>query len=308
MTEPYATGPPGATAPSGWRTRLRWLILVSGMIGLAVVTRQALTADESAVPSSAAAVVACVLHALSGMAAARAWAVLLGPDVDQTQVRGAMYESQLSKYVPAGGLLQAAGQVALSTSTSVTMRRSAFAWVTSIIVTVVAGCLLLSAFALAGGFTGWGRAAAALAAVSIVALDRRVLSWVLVQARRVSARVPRPDSLPAPAVLRSALLWATAGFLLVATSFTTILLDLDGSLRAVDVLPAFVAGWLVGFLLVPLPAGLGAREAVLVALIPGSTTGLILAASLGQRVVAFAAELAVVVGHRAAKRRSTSRR
>lgn len=290
-----------------WRARLRWLILVSGLLGLIVITRQALSADESPFPQPAVAVAALALQAGAGVAAARAWSVLLGPTVDPGPVRGAMYESQLSKYVPGGGVIQAAGQVALSTSDTLTMRRSAVAWVTSVVLTVVAGMTLLSGFALIGGFTGWARGAAAAGAVSLLAVDRRGMAWVLTQARRVTARVPEPSLLPDQRSLNLALLWTMAGFLLIAASFTAILVDLDSDVRPVEIVPAFVAGWLVGFLLVPLPAGLGAREAVLVALIPGSTTGLLLGASLCQRIITFVAELGLVGGHRLADRRRRSR-
>ena len=302
MTLPDSAAPTGPGPRASWQARIRWLILVSGLLGLVVVARQALTADESPFPRPLVSAGALVLQAGAGIAAARAWSVLLGPSVDGAQVRGAMYASQLSKYVPGGGVLQAAGQVTLSTSDALTMRRSAVTWASSVVLTVVAGLTLLSGLALVGGFTGWTRIAALAGCLSLIAVDRRGLAWCLTQARRLTSRVPEPSLLPDQPSLRVALAWTLTGFLLVAASFTVILVDLDPHVRPVEVLPAFVAAWLVGFLLVPLPAGLGAREAVLVALIPGSTTGLLLSASLCQRILTFGAELALVAGHRLAVR------
>jgi uncharacterized membrane protein YbhN (UPF0104 family) len=291
--------------PSGsvWRARIRWLVLVSGLIGLAIITRQALSEGESPVPSPAASAAALVLYGGAGIAAARAWSVLLGPAVDPIEVRGAMYASQLSKYVPGGGVLQAAGQVVLSTSDRLTVRRSALSWAASMVLTVVAGVVLLSGLAVLGAFEGGPRAIAVLGFAALLAVDRRRLAWVLTKARRLTSRIPEPDLLPDQRALYVALVWTAGSLLLSAASYATILADLDSGVSAVDVLPAFVAGWLAGFLLVPLPAGLGAREAVLVALIPGSTTGLVLGASLSQRAIAFVAELALFAGNRFTQRR-----
>jgi hypothetical protein len=302
MTEavPHEPAEPSASV---WRARLRWLILVSGLTGLAIITRQALGEGESPIPGPAATAAALVLYGGAGVSAARAWSVLLGSTVDPIEVRGAMYASQLSKYVPGGGVLQAAGQVVLSTSDRLTVRRSALAWATSMVLTVVAGVVLLSGLALVGGLPGGPRAIALLGFLALLAVDRRRLAWVLNQARRLTARIPEPDLLPEQRALHVALGWTAASLLLSAASYTTILVDLDGAVRPVEVLPAFVAGWLAGFLLVPLPAGLGAREAILVALIPGSTTGLVLGASLSQRVIAFVAELALLAGNRFTQRR-----
>ena len=116
MTDAVPHEPTEPASGSVWRARLRWLILVSGLAGLAIITRQALADDESAIPGPVASAAALVLYGGAGVSAARAWSVLLGPTVDPLEVRGAMYESQLSKYVPGGGVLQAAGQVVLSTS------------------------------------------------------------------------------------------------------------------------------------------------------------------------------------------------
>jgi len=303
MTEAVPHEPLEPASGSVWRARLRWLILVSGLAGLAIITRQALSDDETAIPGAAASAAALVLYGGAGVSAARAWSVLLGPTVDPLEVRGAMYASQLSKYVPGGGVLQAAGQVVLSTSDRLTVRRSALAWATSMVLTVVAGVLLLSGLALLGGFGDDARMVAVLGFASLLLVNRGRLGWALTQLRRLTARIPEPDLLPEQRALHIALGWTISSLLLSAASYTTILVDLDSAVRPVEVLPAFVAGWLAGFLLVPLPAGLGAREAILVALIPGSTTGLVLAASLSQRLIAFVAELLLLAGNRLTRRR-----
>jgi hypothetical protein len=294
---------PDSTRAPRWRRWLRGTILLSGLLGLAIVTRQVLTTDEDAIPSPWVAVTALVLQGLAGISATQAWITVLGPDVDPARARAAMFESQLSKYVPGGGVVQALGQVALTTSDAVTMRRSAVAWFSSVILTVIAGMTLLGGLAAVGALDGWVRVIALLGPLTLLLLDRRCLRLVLSLGRRFTSRVPDPASVPASRILVQALAWAMGGFILLAVSFTLILGDLDGGIDRLQVVAAFVAAWLVGFLLVPLPAGLGAREAVLLALIPGSTTGQLLAASLAQRLLAFGAEVLLVLGHRALVRR-----
>ena len=93
MTEAVPHEPLEPASGSVWRARLRWLILVSGLAGLAIITRQALADDETAIPGPAASAAALVLYGGAGVSAARAWSVLLGPTVDPLEVRGAMYAS-----------------------------------------------------------------------------------------------------------------------------------------------------------------------------------------------------------------------
>jgi uncharacterized membrane protein YbhN (UPF0104 family) len=60
------------------------------------------------------------------------------------------------------------------------------------------------------------------------------------------------------------------------------------------IVPAFAASWAAGFALVPIPAGLGVREAVLVALLPSYGAAAIVAASLLHRLATLTAELVLM--------------
>jgi uncharacterized membrane protein YbhN (UPF0104 family) len=55
---------------------------------------------------------------------------------------------------------------------------------------------------------------------------------------------------------------------------------------------AFTAGWTIGYVLVPIPSGLGVREAVLIGLLP-IPTSLLLTAAIAHRVALMVAELLV---------------
>jgi uncharacterized membrane protein YbhN (UPF0104 family) len=52
---------------------------------------------------------------------------------------------------------------------------------------------------------------------------------------------------------------------------------------------ALCAAWVAGYLVVPLPSGLGVREAVLVAALPGAAASLV-AASVAHRLLGIGAE------------------
>lgn len=290
-----------------WLPLVRWLVLVVGFVGLVLVTREAMGGDRAR-PSVAAGAGSLVLYAGAGVAAARGWSDLLIDFAEPRDARGAMYASQLTKYVPGGGVVQAAGQVTLSTTTRLPVSVAGLAWAVSIVLTVGGGAALLSTLALSAQLPIWARVVAPIGLLGLMAGDRDRLAGLLRFLRRWVTRIPPPDSLPSHRALRRAFAWTTAGIALNAASFSVLILDLGAEVSVLDVAPAFVAGWLAGFLLVPLPAGLGAREAVVVALVPGVGTGLLLAASVAQRIIAAAAEVSLLIGHRLSRRWDRSHR
>ena len=73
--------------------------------------------------------------------------------------------------------------------------------------------------------------------------------------------------------------------------------------QPVTVVSAFALSWVVGFLVFPLPSGIGVREAVLLALVPGASSAAILGASLAQRFLVLASEVAATVGNQVLARR-----
>lgn len=313
MTHPLThpdEGPPelddatAAPAPDRWQARVRWAILVAGVVGLALVARDTVRRDGvDALPSPAAVAAAVLLFGGSAAAAGRAWVALLGPAARPAEARGALYLSQLGKYVPGGGLVQAAGQVTLSATADVPLRRVAVAWASSIVLAVVAGAVLSVGLVAVGDLAGPVRGAAVAGLLPLLALDRRCLAATLRVGRRLVRRVPDPALLPPQRALTVAAGWTLLNVAANAASFTVLLVELDGSRSPAAVLPAFAAAWVIGFVAAPLPAGLGVREAALVALLPGAGTGVVVAASLAQRACAVAAEVALAIGNALARRR-----
>jgi len=239
------------------------------------------------------------LWVIGVLSAAFAWATLLGGD-HRLEHGAASIVSQIAKYIP-GGVWQASGQLGLARSVGVQLQRSAVAFTVQMLMQAVAACTfgVVVAITWSDG-AGWLRVVLALGAVmSLVLVDRRWMVWILHKIPRT--RDASSDLVPPQ---RTILTTFAAALVTIATLGIGYLIVL-GSFGSVDdpwlVVGAFAIAWLVGFLLVPLPSGLGAREAVLVALLHGMfPSSVLVAASVYQRVALIATEglLALIASHR----------
>jgi uncharacterized membrane protein YbhN (UPF0104 family) len=161
------------------------------------------------------------------------------------------------------------------------------------------GALLL----LAPGAPTLVRFGAASLLLLLAVLRRRWLATVL---DRVGGWVGRPsisEHVPAqPAILRS-FAWTVGTFGLSAGAFAILLRGLGADVTPVHAIAAFCFAWTVGFLAVPFPAGIGIREAALVAALQGDVSaGLVIAASLCHRLVNMVVEVLLILGSRVAAR------
>lgn len=276
-----------------WR---RWqpLIGLVGLAGLAVAAASSIDdVREQELPGVPALVVALVLHMVALSFAGRAWVALFPPAADRRQLTSGLYTSQLTKYLPAGGILQAASQVAMSGQDGkfggAALRLPVFS-----LCLVAAGATLGSGLVFATDLPGWARALAALGLLAPIVLDRRILAAVLRLLRRRVPRLPEPNSLPPQRSIVHAYLYGLGNLSAYGAAFAVLLVNVT------DVNPfvtaaALCAAWVVGYLVVPLPSGLGVREAVLIAALPSLTTAALLAASVAHRVLGIVAE-AVMAG------------
>ena len=286
------------------RRRVRALGFVAGLIGLGVaVATTARDVDGTVLPGRMAFGVALVAATVSLLAAGRSWVALLDAGDDRREVLGALYLSQLSKYLPAGGLIQAAGQVAMSANARIPVGRTAVAYPVAMLEVVVAGALLGAGLAFSDTVPIWGRVLAGAAPLALGALHPAVLRCLLRAAGRLSSRVPAPDLLPAPSTIVRSTAWAVLNMLATTVAFVAILHSINGDLDVAVAFSAFAAAWVVGFLVVPVPSGLGVREAILVVAVPGLRPGEILAASLAHRIATVVAEVVVTSGNAVDRRR-----
>jgi uncharacterized membrane protein YbhN (UPF0104 family) len=89
----------------------------------------------------------------------------------------------------------------------------------------------------------------------------------------------------------------------LCAAYATMLQSLSTEQNFLVVFSAFAVSWIVGFLAVPVPAGVGVREVVLLALLPGLEAGPVFAVSLVLRLMVIAAELLSLLGNKLVQRR-----
>lgn len=246
---------------------------------------------------------------LSLHAGLHAWASLVGAPA--RSLGAGFFTSQLGKYVP-GGVWQAVGQVGYATSETVSVERATVAFATFAVTQAVSGTVVASAIVLApGDIPGWIRALAALGPLATLVLRRRwLVRPVGLVARLRGTSTIAEDVVPPQAAIYRSTLWGAGSLVAVGTAFALVL---PVSLSAGDwltVCVAFVAAWTVGFLAIPVPAGVGVREGVLLLTLGHvADTSVLVAASVVLRLLAMTTELVAIAASRvSARRRSRPRR
>lgn len=296
MEQPSATD---AEAKARRRRQLQAVVLLIGLVGLGLAVRA--TVDEAhgvELPGPVELGTALTLTWCGLGCAAQAWVALIGPPADRRLVAAALYQSQLVKYLPAGGVAQAAGQVTMTAMHDVPVRRVTLAYVLLGVATTAAGLAIGAGLVAVDELPAWCRALALLGLLAPLLLHRPLLARLLEMARRRVHRLPETSELPDQRTLWRVFGWCVANQLLYAAGFVVLLRATAEGVELGPALVGYVVAWVAGFLVLPLPSGLGVREAVLLAVVPGVTTGPLLAASLAQRLVAITAEVASVVGNK----------
>ncbi len=284
---------------------LQSVLLLVGLAGIALAVAKTVDdAEEQVLPSAAALAAGAVLALVAIVSSARAWQALFSDLLDahsnRLVLRGTFYLAQLTKYLPVGGVVQAASQLGLAPSAGVPLKRAAVAYPVSALCAVVGGATLGSGLAFDASLPGWVRVLALCGLATPLLLHRGLMARVLDLARRAIHRIPEADQLPTQRdiIVFYGLALVTIGSLCAA--YTVLLGSLHTGANPGTVFCAFAVSWVIGFLAVPIPAGVGVREAVLVGLLPGVGTAPLLAASLALRLLTIGTELLAVLGNRLA--------
>ena len=294
------------------RRLIQTAVLIVGLVGIAVAFAR--TVDDArgqVLPSAGALVAAGGLALIAILASGRSW-VTLFHDVLETRSQRRRFEanyylSQLTKHLPAGGVVQAASQVSLAATTGVSRSRVALAFPVSIIGTAAAGATLSAGAALAPELPSWARVLSLVGLAAPALLHRGLMRSVLELVRRYVRRVPAPDHLPSQRNILVYYGWALVSIAATASAFTVLLRSLTTDVNPAIVFCAFALSWTLGFLVLPLPAGIGVREAVLIAALPVGA-GPLLAASLAQRLLAMGADVTAAFGSKIVARRALQAR
>ncbi len=267
---------------------------------VAVVTIERPSADD--IPSLPALALACAFTTTSLAAAGFQWATLL--DAHGTQRRTAfrgVFVSQLSKYLPAGGVFQVAGQLSLSDSGTPASRFQLYVYG---MVQLCAACPLVGLLLVGPSSAAVPKTIAILATPLVLLAHPRVMSWGLdFLSRFIRSVVNVVGPIPPGRLARSQLM-ALANIALLSLGFATLSLSVDQSASFLVATGAFALAWLAGFVVVPLPAGLGVREAALVALLPDLSAGNVVLAGVLLRLVGLVSEVGLAGASLAIKARS----
>jgi hypothetical protein len=220
--------------------------------------------------------------------------------------------SQIGKYVP-GGVWNVVAAAELGADHKIPRRRSVAAMGVAVLVSlvsgVVVGCLGL-ALSPGDARDRWGWIVW-LAPVLLVLLVPAVLNRIVAGVLRLARREPLTEPLTTRG-LGASVLWSLAAWLVAGLQVWTLAtaLGMDATPRTFALaLGGYALAWVVGFLVVFVPAGAGAREAVLVAVLSGSLTqGAVLVVVLVSRVLLTVIDLAaagfgLIVARREARER-----
>jgi len=218
----------------------------------------------------------------------------------------AFYLSQLGKYIP-GGIWQPLGQIEMTRRMGIPLAAVTASFAVFAAIEVAAGGVVGAVATLVPDARAAVRWGAALGLAPLALLYRPVLTrllalWPRWSIERVNEVVPG-----AKPIVRSFLL-GCANMIATSLAFAAILSQISPRGHSVVLAAAcFSLAWTAGFVALPVPSGIGVREAVLLALLSGPAgAGSVIAASIVHRLMTLIAE-GIVLAWSAYPVRSTTR-
>ncbi len=238
---------------------------------------------------------ATVLMIIFGwIAAARSWAELNPVAMRRRSMIGFL-ASQPAKYLPVGGAVLAVSQVRLSSYQTSSRRDVGWSFVVHSGTQVTAATLVALLMVPADEILVWVRVVVVMVAmVTILCTRNSFVAWLIRQLSRIVPRFRHLGSVPDTPTLWRSVGWSLIPFVLTGLAFSLLLTGWSEPFTVLVTAGVFSAAWVIGFLAVPLPAGLGLREAVLIALLPGFAPVHVLGVSLIHRFAILGAELVLL--------------
>lgn len=284
-----------------------WPILRAafGLVGVTflalVLVRTVRRLGVDTVPSWPSFVAAGVLSAGSIMIGARGWASLF--DEGSSDLRRGFYASQLGKYIP-GGIWQSVALVGSASRSGASLRHSTVRLPVYMVTTIVAGATVGAALSIVGtsvpSAARWG-SLAGLATLPL--LTRRWMMTTVRLFRRISKQpTSEEDLIPPRGAIQRSYLFNLGSVLAGSMAFAVLLGSLHTRVSSIEAVTGFCLAWIAGFVAVPVPSGIGVREAILIGLFESGIEGPVVAAAVAQRIVAIVAELIVVLAASGARR------
>lgn len=274
---------------------LRFVLTIAALAAIGLALANAIEdAGGVALPGPGRLATSGLLLALGMMAAGAAWALLL-PALPFRQVLPGFALAQLAKYVP-GSIWQGVGQVADAHRLGVPVSAGTLAYLLQVLLQLLVAAAASAVAIVAPDLPTWLAVPAVIGPVGLVLLRRTWLDAVLQRLARLTPRVdPTHVRLPSQMTIVLTAGCAAVTILTIGASFAVLLPSADGARGFVATAGIFMLAWVIGFVVLPLPSGLGVREAVLVAgLASVHPVADVLAAAIVARLVLVVVELAFV--------------
>jgi uncharacterized membrane protein YbhN (UPF0104 family) len=312
------TAPPDTTARAGRRTKVASTaagvviaLAAAVFVGRALVRDREEIGDALSGASPGWLVLAVVLAAVGMTAIAVPWRraiQLLGDDLPMGQVIRRYYVGEIGKYVP-GGVWPILGRGELAARWGI-RRTSAYGSVLlSLLALYLAAMFVVVAGlpTLLGGSDGTGPIAVLLLLpVGLVALHPGVLRWCLDVVERLTHRQVALE-LPSWRASVALVVRYVPAWLAIGGATWAVARSLDPSAGLLEVGTAATLSWLIGFVLVPVPGGVGVREAAFVAAAGSLDPGIAAAVAVGARLIFVAVDAAgALIGSTTLRARSST--
>lgn len=277
---------------SPW-TRWVFVLVAVGAAALAVQREwDDIVAALSDMPPGlvAAAFLAGLVYLPVTMLSWRAVLTDLGSTLPLRQALGVFFVSQLGKYVP-GGVWNAVAASELGADQRIPRRRSLSAMLVTVFVSLVTGLVVgVPGLALtSGGLSASYRWLWLVLPIALALLVPAVMNRLLAVGMRLIRREPLEHPLTTRGTI-AASAWSILGWLVAGVQvwFIAVAAGAETGAEAwLRVTGAYAIAWVIGFLIIVVPAGLGAREVVLATLLGGVVpdTAAVLVIVLVSRIV-----------------------
>lgn len=212
-----------------------------------------------------------VVAAAAMVAAALPWRRalrLVGIDARMGHTVVWYFVGEIGKYIP-GGFWPVVGRGELARRGGLA-RAPAYASVALSLGALYLAAMLVTAVLVPLRFLGEGDRSALwvliLLPIGVAALHHRFLGWLIKHGERIMRRELSVQIPPWSSSMRLVVAYVPA-WLLIGTATWCIARALDPSADWMTIAPAAILSWIVGFVIVPVPGGVGVREAAFVALI-----------------------------------------
>jgi uncharacterized membrane protein YbhN (UPF0104 family) len=265
-------------------TVLRAAFGVAGVVFLVVAFLRTL-GDVRLLPVWPKLLLAAVVVCAGAVAACAAWLALVGDKAPRMALVRAFFIAQLAKYIP-GLIWLPLGQVGWATRAGVPLASASAAFPVHALAQVLAG----ASFAVLHAVTATQHRFLPLAGLVWMPLLHR--GWMATTLGAAGRRVRRlggaAEALPSQEAILRAYAWSIGAMAGAAGGYAVLWSGIrpGQSMLAVS---AFALAWTAGFVALPVPAGLGVREAVLIALLDAPAASII-AVSVVHRLVGIVVE------------------